>query len=198
MRELSRYVLVLTVITAGAALILSLVYEQTREAVAEQHRQQILRALKAVLPPFDNQPDTEALALVAGRDRRGREITSTFYPGRREAGLVGIAFNVRAPDGYSGDIDVMVGVDPEGRVLGIEILRHAETPGLGDKIREEWFKAQFRGKGPQADWRVRKDGGEFDQFTGATISARAVVGAVGRGVEFFLANRERIVRGGEE
>ncbi len=197
MKEIGRYVLVLTAIAAGAAMVLALVERATREPITEQRRQQLLRAVQAVLPPVDNAPDEDTVSLVTGQDRRGREVLTTFYRGRREGALVGIAFPVTAPDGYSGDIDVMVGVDSEGRVLGIEVIRHAETPGLGDKIHEPWFRKQFVGEGAQTDWRVRKDGGPFEQLTGATISARAVVGAVGRGVEFFQANRRQILAEGE-
>jgi electron transport complex protein RnfG len=76
----------------------------------------------------------------------------------------------------------------------MEILSHAETPGLGDKITEGWFKELFKGKNlDNIDWRVKKDGGGFDQITGATISPRAVVGAIHRGLEFFREHREEIL-----
>jgi len=79
-------------------------------------------------------------------------------------------------------------------VTGIEILSHAETPGLGDKIAHEGFKDQFKGQSlGSADWRVKKDGGDFDQITGATISPRAVVGAVKKGLEFFGEHRQEII-----
>ncbi len=88
----------------------------------------------------------------------------------------------------------MVGIRPDGSVVGIEILHHAETPGLGSKITEPWFKEQFAGKSlDNADWRVRKDGGQFLEITGATISPRAVVQAVRAGLEFFRLHREEIV-----
>jgi electron transport complex protein RnfG len=106
---------------------------------------------------------------------------------------------VVAPDGYSGNIEVMVGVDPEGTVHGLEILSHAETPGLGDKIEARWFKEQFAGKNlDNADWRVKKDGGAFDQITGATISPRAVVNAVRGGLEFFREHRQQILAQGAQ
>jgi electron transport complex protein RnfG len=105
-----------------------------------------------------------------------------------------VAFKVVAPEGYSGNIEIMVGVDEAGTVSGIEILSHAETPGLGDKITHGWFKDQFKGQSLEsADWRVKKDGGDFDQITGATISPRAVVGAVRAGLEFFAGHRQKIV-----
>ena len=118
----------------------------------------------------------------------------TFFRGRQDGTLSGVAFKVVAPDGYSGNIEVMVGIDPSGTVAGIEILSHAETPGLGDKITLPTFKANFSGKNLEnADWRVKKDGGEFDQITGATISPRAVVGAVRKGLEFYRDHRDEVL-----
>lgn len=194
MNGVLRLVLVLTLITAGAGLILSLVESATREPIAEQRRLATLRALKAVLPPADNSPDEDTVQLLIGQDRRGRDLLRTFFRGRQEGELSGIAFKVIAPNGYSGNITVMVGVNLEGTVAGIEILSHNETPGLGDKIELPVFKGIFVGKNLEnADWRVKKDGGEFDQITGATISPRAVVGAVRNGLEFFRDHRAEVL-----
>ena len=194
MKELLRLAIALTLITAGAGLILALVEDATRAPIAEQRRLEMVRALEAVLPKIDNQPDSDTVALVAGVDKKGREVQRTFYRGRTGNNLVGIAFKVTAPDGYSGNIDIMVGIQPDGTVVGIEILTHAETPGLGDKIAHTPFKEQFRDKGlDNIDWRVKKDGGEFDQITGATISPRAVVKAVHAGLTFFKKHRNDVI-----
>ncbi len=193
MNNMPRLILVLTLITVGAGLVLSLVESATREPIAEQRRLETLRALQAVLPPVDNSPDADTVDLLVGKDKRGRDVKRTFFRGRQNGELSGVAFKVVAPDGYSGNIDIMVGVDPDGVVSGIEILTHAETPGLGDKITFPEYKQGCVGKSlDNADWRVKKDGGEFDQITGATISPRAVVGAVKKGLEFFRENRAAI------
>jgi electron transport complex protein RnfG len=193
MNEMRRLVLVLTLVTLGAGLILSLVESVTRAPIAEQRRQETLRALKAVLPPVDNEVDTDTISLVIGQDKRGRDLERVFYRGRQGGVLSGIAFQVVAREGYGGEIVIMVGVDPQGTVTGVEILRHSETPGLGDKITQPWFKAMFVGKQlDNADWRVKKDGGDFDQITGATISPRAVVGAIKAGLEFFRLHHDAI------
>ena len=198
MNGMPRLILVLTLIAAGAGVVLALVEAVTREPIAEQRRLETLRALRAVLPPADNSPDEDTVQLVIGQDKRGRDVVRTFFRGRSDGALSGIAFKVVAPDGYSGNIDVMVGIDPQGTVAGIEILNHAETPGLGDKIELPSFKAIFAGKNLEnADWRVKKDGGEFDQITGATISPRAVVGAVRKGLEFYRDHRDEVVAGNE-
>jgi len=194
MNSMPRLILVLTLITAGAGLILSLVELVTREPIAEQRRLETLRALKAVLPQANNSPDEDTVQLVTGKDKRGRDVQRTFFRGKQDGSLSGVAFKVVAPDGYSGNIDIMVGIDPSGTIAGIEILSHAETPGLGDKITLPSFKANFAGKNlGNADWRVKKDGGGFDQITGATISPRAVVGAVRKGLEFFRDHREEVL-----
>lgn len=194
MNGMLRLALVLTLITAGAGLILSVVESVTREPIAEQRRLQTLRALQAVLPPSNNAPDEDLVALVVGQDKRGRDMLRTFFRGRQDGDLTGVAFEVTAPDGYSGNITVMVGIDPLGKVAGIEILAHNETPGLGDKISLPGFKGSFVGKTLEnADWRVKKDGGDFDQITGATISPRAVVGAVRKGLEFYREHQAEIL-----
>lgn len=194
MKELLRLAVALTLITAGAGLILSLVENATRAPIAEQRRLEMVRALEAVLPKINNQPDSDTVELVAGVDKKGRDVGRTFYRGRTGDELIGIAFKVTAHDGYSGNIDIMVGVFPDGSVVGIEILTHAETPGLGDKITHAPFKEQFRDKNlDNIDWRVKKDGGEFDQITGATISPRAVVKAVHAGLKFYREHRNDII-----
>ena len=194
MNGLPRLVLVLTLIAVGAGLLLALVESVTREPIAEQRRLETLRALQTVLPPFDNSPDADTVELAVGQDKKGRELRRTFYRGRKDGMVTGVAFPVVAPDGYSGNIAMMVGVDPGGRVVGLEILSHAETPGLGDKITQAAFKGQFKGKTLEGvDWRVKKEGGEFDQITGATISPRAVVKAVHLGLQFFHDQQSEIL-----
>jgi electron transport complex protein RnfG len=196
MKELLRLAVALTLITAGAGLILSLVENVTRAPIAEQRRLEMVRALEAVLPKINNQPDSDTVELVAGVDKKGRDVVRTFYRGRTGDELIGIAFKVTAHDGYSGNIYIMVGVFPDGSVVGIEILTHAETPGLGDKITHAPFKEQFRDKNlHNIDWRVKKDGGGFDQITGATISPRAVVKAVHAGLKFYGEHRTEIIGG---
>lgn len=194
MNETARLALVLTLIAAGAGLILSLVEGVTREPIAEQRRLETVRALRNVLPAFDNSPDADTVVLVTGKDKKGRDLERTFFRGRQGGELTGVAFPVTAPEGYSGNIGIMVGIAPDGTVSGIEILSHAETPGLGDKITTPEFKAQFAGKNlDNADWRVKKDGGQFDQITGATISPRAVVKAVSGGLQFFREHRGEVL-----
>jgi len=197
MKEMSRLLITLTLIAACAGLILSLVESATREPIKEQRRLQMLKALSAVLPEFDNSPDTDVVTLQNGVNKKGKPVELTFYRGRKAQQLVGTAFKVVAPDGYSGNIEVMVGIEPNDQLHGIEILSHAETPGLGARIIEPAFKNQFKGKSlDNADWRVKKDGGQFDQITGATISPRAIVKAVKKGLTFYREHQAQITAEG--
>lgn len=107
-----------------------------------------------------------------------------------------------APDGYSGAIRLVVAIDPQGRLLGVRVLEHRETPGIGDAIepRKSGWIDSFEGRSlgdPATDgWRVRKDGGEFDQFTGATVTPRAVVRAVHGALVYFDRHREELLAPG--
>jgi len=184
MRDVVRMVVVLTVVAVLAALGLARVYEVTREPIREARRQELLRAVRAVLPPFENEPDRETVDLGG----------VPAYPGRSGGNLVGVAFPISSPEGYSGAIEALAGVDPQGRVTGVAVLAHAETPGLGAKFTAPGYLAQFRGKTLEgSQWAVRKDGGDFDQITGATITPRALVKALKEGLERFAANRESLL-----
>ncbi|WP_020674503.1 RnfABCDGE type electron transport complex subunit G [Geopsychrobacter electrodiphilus] len=194
MKDTIRLILALTLIASIAALILSQVESVTREPIKEQRRIQMLKAISAVLPAYDNSPDTDSVSLQNGVNKKGKPVLLTFYRGRKNGELTGTAFKVIATDGYSGNIEIMVGLNPQDSLNGIEILNHSETPGLGARIVEPAFKNQFKGKSlKNADWRVKKDGGQFDQITGATISPRAVVKAVKAGLEFYRAHKAAVL-----
>jgi len=195
MKEITRLLIALTVIASCSGLILSLAEQATREPIKQQRRAQMVKALSTVLPQFDNSPDTDTVDIQDGVDKKGNPVAVTFYRARKDGQLVGTAFKVIAPEGYSGNIEVMVGLKPDETLNAIEILAHAETPGLGAKIIEPAFKDQYQGKGlDNADFRVKKDGGEFDQISGATISPRAVTGAIKKGLEFYRAHKEEIAQ----
>jgi len=184
---MGRLIIVLTAICLVATMALARVYDITKGPIAEQERLRTVSAIKAVLPVFNNDIDKDAREVVVGRDKKDRDIRMKFYTGKRDEAPVGVAFQVIAPDGYAGDISVLMGVTPEGKITGIEIINQRETPGLGNKILQEGWRGEFKGRsledGPKLA--VKKDGGEIDQFSGATISPRAVVSAVKRGLEVY-------------
>ncbi len=182
---MSRMTLALFTVCVIGAIILALVDRATRAPIAEQQRQEVLRALDSVLPPHTNSADQDSRTVVVGD---GSQVV--LYLARRGDNVVGTALAVTAPDGYSGDIDIMVGIDRGGRISGVAILSHAETPGLGDKMTtdRDWLP-WFRGRSlTDTQWGVKKDGGDVDQFTGATITPRAVVGAIHRALELCASH----------
>lgn len=122
----------------------------------------------------------------------------TIYLARKAQQVVAAAYQTTAY-GYAGEIDLIMGVNRQGDILGVRVLSHAETPGLGDKIesaKSQWI-FKFNGLSlnnlAETGWHVKKDGGQFDQFTGATITPRAVVKAVKQGLDFFAAHQTQIV-----
>lgn len=182
-----RLVIVLTAISLVAAIALAKVYDITKGPIAEQEHLKTINGLKAVLPAFNNDVDKDSSDVVVGQDKKGKDIKIKFYKGKMNEAAAGTAFQVVAPDGYGGDINILMGVNPEGKISGIEIISHKETPGLGSNISKEKWKGEFKGRsledGPRLS--VKKDGGEIDQFSGATISPRAVVKAVRQGLEIY-------------
>lgn len=189
MPDFIRMGLVLMIVGLVATSILASVEKVTREPIAEAKRQEILKALRQVLPPgFDNDPDRDVVQLSdRSLNRKGTPVT--FYRGKKSGSDLAVAFVVTAPDGYSGAIEIMMGVMPGGTVSGIQVVAHAETPGLGDKAVITDWPESFKGKNQDnTQWAVKKDGGDFDQFAGATITPRAIVKAVKRGLDYFNAN----------
>lgn len=169
-----------TFVGAGLAAV-ALVHEQTREHIAAAERQVLLDRLAAVLPEgHDNAPEEAAYQRPSPLGNEPLRI----YPAYRGEQYLGAAVAVKTPEGYGGTIELLVGFDADGEVLGVRPLAHQETPGLGDAIepsRSDWilgFEGRALGDPPEEAWRVRQDGGNFDGITGATITARAVVEAV--------------------
>lgn len=169
-------------LTSGALAVASRATEADIEAAAARDLQQ---SLAQVLPgQYDNDllADTVLLAAPEGE--------TTVYRARRAGRVEAVVFQTEAR-GYAGSIVCIMGVTRDGQLLGVRVLKHTETPGLGDKIepaKDKWIHA-FAGKSltdPATDkWAVKKDGGVFDQFAGATITPRAVVRAVKQGLELF-------------
>ncbi|PLX68294.1 MAG: electron transporter RnfG [Denitrovibrio sp.] len=179
-----KMVLVLTIITTISALILAFVYAGTKDQIAEAYRQDFLKGLKVVLPGFENAPDTEF------KEMKGYKV----YIGKKGGEVFGYAVRAVSPKGYSGDIAVLVGVDTKGDILGIQILKHAETPGLGNKIEFKEWRDTFVGLDKSDNIAVKKDNGIIDEFSGATISPRAVCEAVNTGLDIL----SRFTVGGEK
>ncbi len=186
-REMVAMVAVLVGVAIVATVLLGLTHLATRDAIVAAQKRALHAALVQVLPEHANDPQQEAVRIADGDEQM------TVYPARDASGrLVGLAWEQVAPDGYNGSIRILIGVHPDGRIAAIRVTDHKETPGLGDGIvkNRAWLDS-FRGRALAGTrWAVRKDGGDFDQFTGATITPRAVVKAVRRGLEFFERHRK--------
>ena len=182
----------------GTTLV-ALTEYRTSAAIAENERQVLLRNLYALLPrdQLDNDIATDTLELPAST-LLGTDDVSTMYRARLLGEPVAAIFNSVAPNGYNGKIHLLVGVYTDGSLAGVRVVKHAETPGLGDaiEIRKSPWINEFAGKSlvnpSQERWRVKRDGGDFDQFTGATITPRAVVAAVRNTLLYYQRNADMI------
>jgi electron transport complex protein RnfG len=181
-----------------AALLLAGTWALTRDRiVAAEHRAQ-MQALEIVLPPdrYDNDLVADAVQVQAAA-WLGRE-TATVHRARLRGEASALVLEATANDGYAGPIHLLVAIADDGRVLGVRVTAHQETPGLGDDIeagRSDWitrFAGRALGDPPAADWAVRRDGGRFDQLAGATVTPRAVVRAVKRCLEFAARHGDEI------
>jgi electron transport complex protein RnfG len=179
----------------GAGLV-GLTYESTKQRIADNDREFLLRTLNEMVPAeaYDNDIYTDTIE-VHSRQLLGTTEAQTIYRARKNGRPVAIIITTTAPDGYNGDIKLLVALDVAGQIGGVRVLSHHETPGLGDAIevdRSPWitrfFGHSLNAPDPQG-WHVKKDGGVFDQFTGATITPRAVVKAVYRALIFYYLNR---------
>lgn len=175
-----------------------------RDEISANERDLLLRNLYALLPAeqLDNDIASDTLLLPPSR-LLGTTEPSVVYRARLGEEPVAAIFNSVAPNGYSGRIHLLVGIYVDGRIAGVRVVKHAETPGLGDavEIRKSDWITDFDDKSllnPDTDgWRVKRDGGQFDQFTGATITPRAVVAAVHRTLLYYRQNADMIFRRNE-
>ena len=197
-----RPVLIATVIlVACATLSASLVgisHEKTAQQIAENERLTLLRQLNSIVPPtqYDNDLLQDYLTLQAPKQLGSTQ--TRVYRAQLAGVPIAAIFSPVLARGYNGTIKLLVGIKVDGRIAGVRVISHRETPGLGDKIevqRHPWIHT-FRGKSLQQPslqrWKVQRDGGDFDQFTGATITPRAVVAAVTQTLQYFAQHQTRI------
>ncbi|MCF7981257.1 MAG: electron transport complex subunit RsxG [Pseudomonadales bacterium] len=199
-RSISRSALVLWLYGTVAALLTVGIYLYTKDTIAEQRRMAEARALKQIIADdqYDNELLDDKLTLL-NPSKIGQNGKGQAYIARRKNKAVAVILPVLVTDGYGGDMKLIVGIKQSGEITGVRVLSHNETPGLGDKVdarKSNWILS-FSGRSltnpPIKLWRVKKDGGEFDQFTGATITPRAVVKGVLKALTYFEEYRENLL-----
>lgn len=174
-------VLTLFFVAAISATTLGLMNEVTEEPIAAAKLKAKLEAVEKVVPEFDNNPSEEMYVLQSDMGEL------ECYPAKKDGQLVGTAISSITKKGFSGEIKIMVGLNPDGSIFDSSVLEHKETPGLGTKMDLPKFKDQFKGKDPgSANIQVKNDGGEIDAITAATISSRAFSDAVQRAYESYM------------
>lgn len=186
------------VITAGT---IALTHAFTQERIQDQVRQAEAGALLEILPEDLHDNDLlQDTVNIGPSDKLGLKTEAQAHIARQDGAVTGIIVPAVAPNGYSGEIRMLVGIDDSGEILGVRVTQHRETPGLGDKVEPKksgWIYS-FNGKSlesiPSDQWAVVKDGGQFDQFTGATITPRAVVSAVHGALQYFEENRPALIQ----
>ena len=180
MKETLRLIIVLTAICLLSGLLLATISRITADPIRRAQEAKKQEALAKVLPAADAPPEVLALKHPRTGD------TNIFYI---TDGGRGIALEAVSPNGYGGDIKLMVGFTGDGKLNGIDVLSQKETPGLGAKVDTEAFTRQFRGLSlADTKWAVDKDGGDIDGITAATISSRAVVDAIQKAIDLMGAH----------
>ncbi len=179
--------LTLTIVTLVAAFSLGYVFQWTEEPIAQAQMAKQLKAIESVIQGYDNNPVAEMYRLPTpdGKD------TLDFFPAKKNGESIGVAVKTRSSKGYSGDVWLMVGFNMKGEIQNISVIEHKETPGLGSKMTTPKFLSQFLGRDPaQMKLKVKKDGGDVDAISGATITSRAFSGAVQTAYETFMKSLE--------
>lgn len=178
--------------------LVAFTFHQTQEKISQNERDALLRSLRAVVPAslYDN--DIVNDTIQVNDLNKGSAKPATIHRARKDGEPVAAVITAVAPDGYNGNISLLVGIMADGTLSGVRVISHKETPGLGDGIdtdRSDWILS-FNGKSlnglTDKQWAVKRDGGVFDQFTGATITPRAVVNSVKNALLYFQKNKAEI------
>ena len=191
--------LLLGIIALLGTAMLAGVNDLTHERIVEQEKRRMLRQLNEIVPVASYNNDLlEDVIQVEDPAYFRHPAPVAVYRARMDGQPVSVMMIVTAPDGYNGDIRILIGINAAGTILGVRVISHRETPGLGDPIeagKSDWvlgFAQKSLQQPDQDGWAVKRDGGEFDQFTGATVSPRAVVTAVHTTLLYFQANKRAL------
>lgn len=179
--------------------VLSSTFFLTHDEIVKSEQAEKLKLITQIVPPalFDNDVIQDTLT-IPDDPLLGNNGNTVAYRARLKGEPSAVVLEAIAPDGYSGKINLILAVKANGELAGVRVVSHKETPGLGDYIdlpKSPWIKG-FDGKSREvykdADWKVKKDGGQFDYVAGATITPRAVVKAVNKALQYFATNRDKL------
>jgi electron transport complex protein RnfG len=190
----------LAVFAVCTTLLIAGTYLLTRDKIALAQRAAEEKALLQIIPQsrHNNSMLDDTVAVGPSTPGLGLKREKKIYLARQDGETIAAIIPLTATDGYSGDINLIVGVNADGSIAGVRVLSHKETPGLGDKVdlkKSKWilgFDDKSLTEPSLSGWAVKKDKGTFDQFTGATITPRAVVGATLRALQYAQAQHESL------
>ena len=190
---------VMVAFTVVSTLGLAIVHHTTKAPISKAEAAVRMSLFGQILPTdlYDNDLLQDAIKQPAGGDLGNRDETM-IHRARLKSAPAAVILEATAPDGYSGDIKLLVAIKATGEIVGVRVLDHKETPGLGDYIdiaHSDWIKnfdAQSLAKTKDDAWLVKKDGGQFDFTTGATITPRAVIKQVHKVLKFYQAHQQAI------
>jgi electron transport complex protein RnfG len=199
LKEMVRAATLLTLFAVLGGGLVAFSFQATDEQIKENERLTLLRTLSALIPPerYDNDLFSD-IREMQHEAFLGTDEFVTIYRARKGGQPVAAVLTSVAPDGYSGRIRLLVGLNYDGTLVGVRVLSHQETPGLGDSIEErrsDWifgFNGRSLNNPDKTGWKVKRDGGVFDQFTGATITPRAIVKAVYKTLLFYRQYRDEV------
>jgi electron transport complex protein RnfG len=189
----------LAVIGAICTALVALTYQSTAQRIEDNEKAWLERSLQPALSGlfFDSGVTESKIILPPPHGLPGSD-AAIVYRVYAESEPVAALFVVSARDGYAGPIRILVGIDTAGQVTGVHVLEHRETPGLGDRVesgKSDWVQ-QFNGRSllePEpAGWRIKSDGGQFDQLTGASVTPRAIIKAVKETLLYFDLHTDEI------
>lgn len=198
-KSMSKHGVTLGVFAVACTAVVAIVAALTAPIIAQQEAKKLLSTMDQLLPSdsYDNDLFNSCF-LSQDSHLLGTDLGQKTWIATKQGKPVGLAIETIAPDGYSGNILLLVAIHHDGKVAGVRVLNHKETPGLGDKIdmhKSDWI-THFNGMALESEkdprWAVKKDGGDFDAFTGATITPRAVIKAVKHALLYYQQHQDKL------
>ncbi len=183
---------ILALFAMASTVLVSIVHQLTKDKIASEVERVMNQRLNKLVSPdsYNNSPSSDCI-LINNHSRLNQVSIHKIHRMRKDSKPIALVFSSTAHNGYSGDISLLIALSEQNRLLGVEIIDHRETPGLGDKIdsnKSHWLQ-QFENVELKTisdnRWRVKKDGGDFDALTGATITPRATINAIYQTILYF-------------